>query len=228
MIWAKSPSCWKRTKSPPVFQRQPLSPQLFLLSFARRDTMCRAMLRFQEHYESPKFRNKIFTLAEFKRWYPRSLGLKRFTYYSDWGGFNIPSSVLKPFYAGQFKALSPAEKRILNTFKDQRGKFYVIATAAQGSLATLHHEVAHAIFYLDADYRTQATRAVGRLNRKEYRAFTAYLAKIGYTKQVFVDEAQATLASASTAELKRLGPSMALQSKALRKLFLTRLKALHP
>jgi len=165
--------------------------------------MCKTLLRFQEHYESPKFRNKIFTLNEFKEWYPKSKGTKKFTYYTDWNGFNFPSHILNPFYSGKFKSLSAAEKRILKTFKDKDGKFYVIGTAKGGDIATRQHEIAHALFYLDKQYKADVTSVVNLLSKKDYEKFTDELKYLGYTKQVYVDEIHAYLLSHTNEELIR-------------------------
>lgn len=65
-------------------------------------------LRFQEHYESPEFRGKIFTLEEYQRWYiahsPRGQTTGAFTYEEDWTGFNIPSEILDPFYRREIRS----------------------------------------------------------------------------------------------------------------------------
>jgi len=56
-------------------------------------------LRFEEYYESPRFKGRIFTFDEYRKWYvknsPKGKKTGRFTYYSDWSGFNIPSYALK-------------------------------------------------------------------------------------------------------------------------------------
>ena len=40
-------------------------------------------LRFQEYYESPKFRNLGFSLEEFQDWYVTTRDHGEFSYYSD-------------------------------------------------------------------------------------------------------------------------------------------------
>ena len=99
---------------------------IYQISFSSRKELTRTFLRFEEYFESPKFRGKIFSLNEFKKWYtansPEGKKTKRFTYYEDWHGFNIPSEILGPFYGGRFNPLSNEEKAVLRLFKNKRKK----------------------------------------------------------------------------------------------------------
>src|ERR1700677_4556048 len=88
-------------------------PKVIHLKFKRKKDLTMTMLRFQEHFESPKFKNKFFSLEEFKAWYSTTTKSKKFTYYSDFNGFNFPSKTLKAFYAGKFDPLTVDEKQIL-------------------------------------------------------------------------------------------------------------------
>jgi len=104
-------------------EHQTLTDRIHLLIFPTQRDVTLTLLRFQEHYESPKFRGKIFSLEEFKRWYvansPNGIKTGEFTYYTDWNGFNIPSYVLQPFRDGKFNPLSEQERKFLDIFKDE-------------------------------------------------------------------------------------------------------------
>src|ERR1035437_10032699 len=130
---------------------------IFLLEFETQFELTSTFLRFQEFYESPEFQGKIFTLKEYKKWYTKVKG--KFSYYTDWGGFNIPSKVLKLFYLGKFDPQSKSEKQLLDLFKDDKGKFYIIGTYRRNDRkwkdSMIMHETAHALFSLDIKYRTQ-------------------------------------------------------------------------
>ena len=195
--------------------------------FDKREQMCKTLLRFQEYYESPKFKKKIFTLKEFKAWYAKSKGLKKFTYSQDWNGFNFPSYVLRPFYQGKFKLLTPAEKKILSTFKNNKGKFYVIATASHGDTHTKEHEIAHALFYLDKQYKVDMRQAVESLNKNDRKKFESYLKKLGYDRSVFMDETQAYIISYTEQELHSdAGKSFANNKKYIYSIFTSKSKGL--
>ena len=54
---------------------------IFHLKFNSQQELAETFLRFQEHYESPKYRGKVFTLGEFRKWYTDVHG--SFSYYQD-------------------------------------------------------------------------------------------------------------------------------------------------
>jgi hypothetical protein len=153
--------------------------------------MCSTLVRIAEHYESPYFRDKVFTLKEFKKWYKKSLKKKRFTYYEDWSGYNIPSKYLKSFNE-KFKDINSKERKFLDLFKNERGNFYVIATAARERTEanTIKHEVTHAMFALNKEYRQKVEKY---LKGKDTAELDKYLRKIGYSGKVMIDELNAYL-----------------------------------
>jgi len=163
------------------------SPKIIHLKFKRKRDLTKTMLRFQEHFESPKFRNKFFSLEEFKAWYITTTDDNKFTYYSDWSGFNFPSKILKSFYAGKFDPLSPEEKHILDLLRAEKGRFYIIATFKNEDVK---HELAHAKFYVNAEYRKEVKKAIASINANPIYKI---LREMGYDRTVMVDEAHAYL-----------------------------------
>jgi hypothetical protein len=164
-------------------------PGVVLLAFKQRRKMALTLLRFQEHYESPKFKGTVFTLAEYKAWYRSVRG--SFSYADDWAGFNFPDPILKPFRAGRFDPLTSAEREVLEALARQKGRFYVIATA-QGNQRALEHELAHAFYYLRPAYRRRS------LANQKGGDFSDLIERLkegeGYDPMVFQDEIQAILA----------------------------------
>jgi hypothetical protein len=153
------------------------------------------MLRFEEQYESPKFKGKIFTLAEFKKWYMKSTKKKKFTYYTDWSGFNIPSKYLKPFFDGKFNPLSPKEKKLLSLLKNIRGEFYLIASFKKDKSLqeTVDHETTHAIYCFEDKYSAKVAKY---FKGKDTQELQTLLVKQGYTDKdhdIMVDEMNAYL-----------------------------------
>lgn len=161
---------------------------IFLVSFPDQHTACSTMMRFQEHYESPRFRGKIFDREEFEDWYATDRG--KFTYYADWSGFNIPSRVLKPFKKGAFDPLTRKEKAFLRLVGSRaKGASYVIG-CIRGDAETLAHECVHGLFAIFPKYRKDVVAAIARhpavLLRKK-------LGRMGYHPDVFDDEINAYL-----------------------------------
>jgi len=131
------------------------------LHYKKQRNLTSTFLRFQEYYESPKFEGKIFTLDEYKEWYIKQKG--KFTYYTDWKGFNIPGRILKPFRKGKFNPLTEKEKGILKLFKGKKRKFYIIGTYGNKK-GSIKHETAHALFYLYPMYRVKVLFELGKHN----------------------------------------------------------------
>jgi len=128
---------------------------VYSLHFPTQASLCGTMLRFQEFYESPKFRGTVFTRQEFEEWYIQRTG--KFTYLTDWSGFNFPSHVLKGFRDGTMGELSPMEKQVVDLVAYIPEPFYLIAIATDDSdsVGTLRHEIAHGLYATNADYRAE-------------------------------------------------------------------------
>lgn len=164
---------------------------MYQLRFKTRFDLTSTFLRFEEYYESPEFAGKHFTLAEFKKWYMKSQNKKRFTYYEDWSGFNIPSKYLKPFYDGKFDPLTKGEKQVLEMLKGIKGRFYLIGTfIGSREKEVVEHETVHAIFSLNKEYQAKVRQYLKDKDCKEIRK---QLLKMGYCEKVLVDETNAYL-----------------------------------
>jgi len=161
-----------------------------------------AMLRFQEHYESPEWAGKIFTLGQFRQWYTDTYG--GFTYYSDWGGFNWPDTVSKPFLQGLFDPLTRGEEEVLDVIRNIGHSFYVIATCSS-SEDLLFHELCHATFYLNSDYKNEVLKALKAHEEGIFRAgLQQHLLELGYCEKTLDDELNAYIV-ASHGYLKEQG-----------------------
>ncbi len=176
-------------------EHKKLADRIHLLTFENQMDITSTFLRFQEYYESPKFREKFFTLEEFKAWYiknsPKGIVSGEFTYYFDWNGFNIPSYVLKPFYEGKFNPLTEQEKSFLDIFKNEIGTFYIIGIhkKAKTKNQLLEHEIAHGLFYTNNSYKIEVKKVLSQFDveviKEELRQ------KAGYCEEVLEDEVHA-------------------------------------
>lgn len=162
-----------------------LTPQIYFVECKDIRKLSLSFMRFQEYYENPKFKGQIFTVKEFKTWYRKKFG--KFTYCTDWGGFNIPSTALDPFREGKFKKLTQLEKNFLKKFPKTDKPYYIIGAQEYNS-ETFNHEIAHALFFTNPKYKTYMTKEVSKIKLdKLYKWFK----KMGYHKDVWIDEAQA-------------------------------------
>jgi len=177
-------------------EHKKLADRIHLLIFENQQDITSTFLRFQEHYESPEFRGKIFTFDEFQEWYvknsPKGAVSGEFTYYSDWNGFNIPSYILKPFYNGKFNPLSEQERSFLDIFKDEGGTFYIIGVHKESKIKDqlLKHEIAHGLFYTNDSYRLEVQQTLSRFD--DIKKIKEELSlKAGYHEEVLEDEVHA-------------------------------------
>lgn len=175
-------------------KKREVAPNVFLIEFPTSQEAAMTFLRFQEHYESPKFKNKIFTLAEYIKWYTKRTK-RPFSYYEDWSGFNIPSCVLMPFYQGRFSGLTQNELRLLELFEKEVGQYYVIG-CAKGKSDTLRHEIMHGVYYTNPQYRMEVDRILYGVNCKKIHQI---LIDYGYHKDVLQDETHAYLVTCQAA-----------------------------
>jgi hypothetical protein len=166
-----------------------IAPGILVVRFASQYGLASTFLRVQEHYESSRFRNRVFSLEEFMDWYADRFGA--FTYYEDWSGFNVPSTAFAAFYAGRFDPLLRKERRLLGLFRREPRPFYVIGITTD---VHLKHELAHALFFTRPAYRDAVLAA---MRRYDTSAIRKRLAAIGYHRAVLTDEAHAHLLAPS-------------------------------
>jgi hypothetical protein len=155
-----------------------------------------AFVRIQEFYESPKFSGKIFSLKEFKKWWkanpPKGIKRGRFCYANYYEGFNVPSSVIKPFLEGKFNPLSKFEKKLLKLVSGIKDKdFYLIGTRKNGKIEHLKHEIAHGLYHNPTRYQKKVRTILRRLSPKTRIKIDRYLKGMDYHPKVLADERQA-------------------------------------
>jgi len=168
---------------------------ILLFEYPDAKSLGTAFVRVQEFYENPnpKFRGQYFKFIDFKKWYSKHFGKGKFTYFTDYEGYNIPGEVVDKFVDLYFwEALHPTELKLLDkTVKSSRheGKYYVIG-AIKGHSGTINHELSHAFFHLYPGYR-KAVKTL--LKRHKFTDIKRYLTAKMYSKEVFEDEIAAYL-----------------------------------
>jgi len=163
---------------------------IYLIESQSRQDLAETFMRFQEYYESPVFRGRVFSADEFVAWYASQNG--GFTYHQDWAGFNIPSWVLEPFKNGGFDPLTDREKNLVNFFRNIQGNFYIIGATSQDKECadTIKHEFVHGAFFTNSDYRRDVLNC---LNAHKSGVIKVALREMGYGENVLEDETNAYL-----------------------------------
>ena len=186
---------WLDTLMQIKYQIKEVKPNIFAVIV--KDTYDRAMLfcRAQEYYESPspKFRGKQFSIWDYMKWYDTKNGYG-FSYGADWSGFNIPIWVAKECYNSLNKLETPYDKVMDQIIQKLNSHYngYMIG-AGNTSDETFQHEVCHALYHTDKNYKKQMDNLTEGLPKKYYDVFKKNLIQMGYASKVVKDEIQAYL-----------------------------------
>jgi hypothetical protein len=140
-------------------------------------------LRFEENYESPKFKDSVFTHKEFKDWYVKEFDEWN---YSDYEAFNVSKNYFSPFRRGLFNPLTKNEKKLLKILEPHEDDIYYVVGVIKGHYSDLRHELSHAFWNLFPSYSKMCL-----CNLKNTRLFNARhrISQYGnYDKKVMMDE----------------------------------------
>lgn len=175
-----------------------------IVSVVVKDDYDRAMLfcRVQEFYESPnrRFRGQKFSIWDYYKWYSEDKGC--FSYPKDFEGFNVPMVMAKVCYETNEKE-TPYDEIMSDIvdrhFVDGVRKYLIGVAELKG--ATFWHEMCHALYYTDINYKTEMDEITKSISEKNTLALKKNLKDMGYCGAVFKDEVQAYM---STEASKRL------------------------
>lgn len=210
-----SPMQWRGRRVPSTI------PQVIHIDFPTAFDVGSVWIRPQEFYESEfeDIRGQTFSLETFMDRYAKAKG--GFTYFEDWGGFNLPDFTLREFFE-KFKAqLSQKEawlQKELSSELKKDEKFYVIATF-QAKPDIVAHEEAHALFYLNKTYQADQCENVYHLKEEVRQTAHQWLLDTGYHKTVIEDEIQAYAATSTFRWLKETWGMTRTQARSFRLIF---------
>jgi len=179
---------------------------LIHLVFPDQYSLASTFIRFQEYYESKndKLRGHYFTLDEVMDDCVETCGKMD---YFDWNGFNIPGEVFDSAYDTFYKhGLREKEKILVELVSGYElflegiripfTKYYVIGTHVKSD--ETKHETAHALYYLDVDYKNMVDLFLMQIEPKNKSPLIKWLLNKGYDLTVVNDEIHAYLMDALT------------------------------
>lgn len=173
---------------------------VFIIEASSQYYLTSMFMRPQEFYESP-FRNiqgKHFSVEEYMDTCARFNG--EFSYFTDWSGFNIPSTSLRNFFKVFQYDLTMKERILFDLVREEcdltsTKPFYLIGTV-RGEYEALRHELSHAYFFLYDSYRKGMRKLLDKLDDELYDSALYRLDDgYGYSNFVFEDEIVAYLAT---------------------------------
>lgn len=194
-------------------------PQILHFEFPTSKEMVLTFFRVEEHYESvyPDIREQTFTVEYFLDRFMDDEG--EVTYFSTVYGFNVPAQSLKRFYTRHANQLTRRESALLDMIKSavnyEQDDFYVIASVSDDNRA-LDHELSHAFYYLNPDYRRRANSLIeNTLRISLIEEFQQALADLDYAKDVLRDEITAFLCAGKMKDLREEVGTTARRADAL-------------
>lgn len=189
-----------------MFYLDELYPRVFCVTFHDHYQLCHACMRFSESEESdnPRWREP-FTRSDFVEWYAkRGDNDMVFTYPQDWGGFNLRSDVIRRVVKDGIPDLDKWDQVMLAVYAlcetEYPGEDYSILGVSRGDnglvdRGTFDHEVAHAIYNTNPEYRARADQLFDKLAPEPKDIILQILGGDGYAPGTWVDETQAYLST---------------------------------
>jgi len=176
-----------------------------LLEFNTQKELALAFCRVEEYYEGPeKVNGKYLTLEEFIDAYMNEDG--RLDYFHEWTGFNIPGNIYKEWWSYDNANKTKWETTLADEVSkklDLEKPFYIIG-GVKGDINVIDHEIAHALYYMNADYKSE----MEELNYEFYKTYRIHFSKMvkklkamGYGENVIRDEIQAYMSTSLKKEL---------------------------
>ena len=164
--------------------------------------------RFQEHYESPEFKQKKFKMTDYIKWYKKDND--KFTYTDDWSGFNLPSETIEDCLSGieDENDWDIMMRSIIETIKsEESGKFYLLGVEemVMGGEDVLDHEISHGMFYTDPQYKSEIFELIRQMDLKDREMMTKIILDYGYDESVVDDEIGAYLTTGLASKMKNQG-----------------------
>lgn len=180
-----------------------IKPRVFLVEAHSQYAICSMFMRPQEFYESPLdgIQGNFFFVEDYMDKYAASRSDGRFSYYEDWGGFNIPGDILMKFFKVFQHNFTAKEVKlyefILGCVNDPyETPFYVIGCEV-GQDGYMAHEIAHAYWYLYPEYKKNMNKIISSMNKEMFNEAKEKLLSEGYDNQYIKDEIQAYAATGS-------------------------------
>jgi hypothetical protein len=179
----------------------PSIPHVLQLEFRNRTELTLSFCRLQEFFESPHehIRGKVFTLEAFLATY-YAPG-HEIDYLAHWGGFNVPKAVVDDFFA-LFHDLTKREQVIEHAWKSGDHQ-YLIAVDVDDADNALGHELAHARYALDGQYKIAVQKVIYDIPSELLDRLCADLITGEYPDDywILIDEVHAYLATSFDDEI---------------------------
>lgn len=209
-----------------MFTLRKVRSQVYHLSFDSSRELAMTFVRYTEFYESKydHIRECQFTLVQQMSAYCQE-HLKNkdagWTYCSDWSGFNIPVSVISDVHElgildpNHYDSFMKGIQEMIDC--DTLGMpAYLIGTATTAAIETLRHELTHAMYYVDKEYRRYVIRAISSASSGLLFQLGQCLFSANYPSKVHADEINAYIATGEGCLFENVPERFAKELESLR------------
>ena len=179
-----------------------LNDKIFLFTADTRKELTLSFFRVQEYYESPLkgLKSQKFNVFDFLLESMDDDGT--LNYFSYWSGFNVPGKIVNEWHNKQdIEHQTPYETKMFNQLDeagiDYSEPYYIIG-ALTGDTDVIKHEIAHALYETNTEYREKMlsiTQELFNSHNDQYILIKTRLLDMGYNEEVVEDEIHAYLSS---------------------------------
>ncbi len=187
-------------------------PGVLHLLFNSRMDLTLSLCRIEEFYESPypNINRQVFTFEEFIETYGQTDGTV--SYFGEWEGFNVPKDVIDLFFTLYKNQLTKREQQIYEMWTKEGSTYkYLVATEIGSDPSTIHHEVAHARWSLEPEYRARSLSVIEWIPEDILVKLKSHLIEHEYpgtNDELLNDEVHAYLRTSRSEELVEMFPSV--------------------
>lgn len=164
-----------------------LTPKILEVRFTTSYELCNNTYLFSHHYEIPEWIDKVFTRNELDEFYEQKYADAHW-WKKRWAGSNLPDLVFERFIEGDFLNLNDFERSLIDEVSKKNKPYYVVMISDQ-ALYARDHELAHALFYTNEEYKFKALNIVNYWKNKGMLTLPIkQLKSAGYSDKVLDDE----------------------------------------
>ncbi len=189
-----------------------VKPRIYFIRFNDQQSMCSTMLRIHEHsaIDHP-FGTSIFTHKDYMDWYKNNPTNNKSSYDVDIQAICLYSKQFRSFIrrfgrntmtSGELRFVESLKKILKKKLLRSSNKFAVVCTWHGEKSIDFNHEIAHAFYYIDKDYKKQVKSLFYEINktaRKEILGYLKILHPFG-DRDYLINEANSRLSSENTME----------------------------
>jgi len=180
------------------FQREGITvttpyPHIYHLEFGTSFKLAIHFLRYQEFRESRVFKGKFFNLLDYLEWHTSKDGV--FSHPHNSNGYCISSDVLVRFLGDAIPDPNRYDRYMSELIRfaiDREGgqPFYFVGTL-ESDPSAIRHQLAHAFFGLNPQYRQEVVESIGRLPDDVYQIVKNHILEMEEIVEDVNDEANA-------------------------------------